>query len=126
MPEVVPGFLGGVSLTVSGLGALSSDAQELIETFYLTADDSYDDDDHSDNSDVNMINMQVSDRGRGGEVRQGGRGAHSAGKKHPRGELHRLGGLQPGAGYHHPGGVLQVSQAAQRSAASRPPPGCAC
>lgn len=32
MPEVVPGFLGGVSLTVSGLSALLSGARKLIET----------------------------------------------------------------------------------------------
>lgn len=78
---------------------------------------SYDDGDDCNGSDSgsNVINVQVSDRRRGSEVRQGGRGAHSTGEKHPAGELHRPGGLQPGACYHHPGGVLQVSQAAQPS-----------
>lgn len=57
-----------------------------------------------------FIRVQVSDQWWGGEIYPRGRGVNPAREKHTAGELHRPGGLQPGAGHHHPGGVLQVSQ----------------
>lgn len=52
--------------------------------------------------------VQVSDRGWRREVRPGGRGADPAREEHSAGELCGPGGLQPGAGHYHPGGILQV------------------
>lgn len=62
-----------------------------------------------------LVRVKVSNRRWGGEVCPRSRGADPTREKHAAGELHRPGGLQPGAGHHHPGGVLQVGQPRQTS-----------